>query len=455
LKALESYVALLGLDAYLVGGAVRDEALGRDSKDADFLVPGVDSEGLREALSAHGRVEELVVGGRAVGMRLYPSNREIRALAPAGIEFAPPRKERSTGHGRHEFEIVVDPSASVEDDLARRDFTINAMARRLADGEIVDPYRGRADLEQGVLRTVSRESFAEDPLRLIRGLRFVSQLGLDPDDATLAQMRECAPLVAHVSGERIGGGLAADGMGELSKLLLGREPRKALILARDTGVLSALIPEFGPSIGFDSHSKDHRLTVDEHIFLVVQNAADAGAPLRVRLATLFHDLGKAVQGERPDHAEVGAELAEQALRRLRYSNELREQVVRIVRFHPFWLERGDELEARRFLARYGDGLAFDLLDHWSADLRGRDQSTAVVEKLARVERYRLTVTAELTSPHRLADLSVDGSDLLELGYSPGPAVGRALATLLEEVVDEPERNRREVLLARAGDLLRT
>jgi tRNA nucleotidyltransferase (CCA-adding enzyme) len=301
---------------------------------------------------------------------------------------------------------------------------------------------------------VTTGSFAEDPLRLVRGLRFVSQLGLDPDEATYKQMRECAPLVAHVSGERIGGGLAADGMGELSKLLLGGEPRKALELARDTGVLVALIPEFGPSIGFDSHSKDHSLTVDEHIFLVVQHAAEAGTPLRVRLAALFHDLGKAVQGERPDHAEVGAELAEQALRRLRYSNELREEAVRIVRHHPFSLGDGEGLEARRFLARYGDGLAFDLLDHWDADLRGRDRTPAVEAKLERVARYRGTLSAELTSPHRLSDLAVDGGDLIELGYEQGPALGEALSTLLEEVVEAPDRNRKETLVERAGELLR-
>ncbi len=453
MKAIEDYVASLGLDAYLVGGAVRDETLGRESKDADFLVLGVDSDRLRAALAAHGRVEELQVAGRAVGMRLYPAERSLRALAPAGIEFAPPRKEHSTGPGRHDFEIVVDPSAGVEDDLARRDFTINAMARRLADGEVLDPFHGRDDLERGVLRTVSEESFAEDPLRIVRGLRFVSQLDLVPDEATLRQMTEQAPLVAHVSGERIGGGLAADGMGELSKLLLGHEPRKALVLARDTGVLGALIPEFAPSIGFDSHSKDHAMTVDEHIFLVVQHAAEAGAPLRVRLATLLHDLGKAVQGDRSDHAEVGAELAESVLRRLRYSNELREQVVRIVRHHPFLLDRGDPVEARRFLAQYGDGLAFDLVDHWAADLRGRDQTAAVEEKLERVARYRETLTAELTSPHRLSDLAVDGSDLIGIGYRPGPALGRALAVLLGEVVDEPARNRRETLLQRAGELL--
>ncbi len=453
MKAIEDYVRSLALDAYLVGGAVRDEQLGRESKDADFLVPGVDAAGLRVALAPHGRVEELVVAGRPVGMRLFPNDRAVRALAPAGIEFAPPRLEQSTGPGRHDFEIVVAPDASIEDDLGRRDFTVNAMARRLSDGTIVDPFGGRADLEAGVLRTVSPNGFAEDPLRLVRGLRFVSQLELEPDSETLAQMRENAGGVAIVSGERIGGGLADDGLGELSKLLLGGEPRNALRIARDTGVLVAMLPEYEPAIGFDSHSKDHSMTVDEHIFAVVQAAADAGVPLRVRLATLFHDLGKPrpVPGE--SHAESGAKLAGEALRRLRYPTSLRDQVVRIVRFHPFLLGAGDALEARRLLARHGDELTFDLLDHWNADLTGRDLSETVREKLDRVGRFRVVVEQELASPHRLSDLAVDGSDLIELGYVPGPDLGLALQELLAEVVDEPERNSRELLLARAGDLL--
>src|SRR5438309_9041771 len=165
---LEEYVRGLDLDAYLVGGAVRDELLDIDSKDADFLVPGLDTDGLKKALEPHGRVEDLVVADRLVGVRLHPHDKAVRKLAPAGIEFAPPRKEVSTGPGRHDFEIVADPSLSIEDDMRRRDFTVNAMARRLSTDELVDPLNGRADLEKGVLRTVSPQSFAEDPLRLVR-----------------------------------------------------------------------------------------------------------------------------------------------------------------------------------------------------------------------------------------------------------------------------------------------
>lgn len=453
-KAIEDYVGSLELDAYLVGGAVRDGLLERESKDADFLIPGVGTVELRDALVRHGRVEELVVAGRPVGMRLFPRDREVRRLAPAGIEFAPPRRERSTGPGRHDFEIVVDPSASIEDDLRRRDFTINAMARRLSDGELVDPYGGADDLERRVLRTVSANSFAEDPLRLVRGLRFVSQLDLDPESATLAQMHAEASSVALVSGERVGGGLQAEGMGELSKLLLGAEPRKALRLARDTGVLVALLPEYGPAIGFDPRSRDHDHTLDEHIFAVVQAAADAQAPLQVRLAALLHDLGKPAPVEGQGHAETGAQIAEVLLTRLRYSTELRDRVVRIVRFHPFVLGDGDALEARRLLALHGELLVFDLLDHWDADLRGRDLTPRVAAKLARVAAFREVVARELTSPHRLSDLAVDGTDLIGVGFQPGPELGAALATLLDEVVEEPARNRRDTLLARAGELLR-
>ena len=466
---LEQYVRDLDLDAYLVGGAVRDELLGHESKDADFLVPGVDTDGLKRALEPHGRVEELVVAGRLVGVRLYPSDKAIRRLAPAGIEFAPPRKEMSTGPGRHDFEIVADASLSVEDDMRRRDFTVNAIARRLSTDEIVDPVGGKEDLERRVLRAVSETSFAEDPLRLVRALRFVSQLGFEPDDSTVRQMREEAESVRLVSGERIGGGLAADGMGELSRLLLGREPSRALHLARDTGVLVQMLPEFERAIGFDQESRYHDLTVDEHTFAVVQAAADAGYSLAVRLAALFHDLGKPYVAWRgPDerlhyyakpgyaqrgHEQVGAELAAGALRRLRYPNALRGRVVRIVRHHMFQVAGDDPLRARRFLAKHGDELAFELVDHKEADYRGkRGADELPVSDIEKVELFRETLRREQKNPHRLSDLAVDGNDLIEAGFHPGPELGRALQDLLHDVVEDPARNTRTYLLERARDL---
>ena len=471
-EEVESYVRSLGLDAYLVGGAVRDELLGLESKDADFLVPNIDTEGLRAALAPHGRVEDLVVADRLVGIRLHPRNGRIRSLTRAGIEFAPPRKEVSTGPGRHDFEIVADPALSVEDDMRRRDFTVNAMARRLETGDLVDPLGGKTDLEARRLRTVSSQSFREDPLRLVRALRFVAQLGFEPDEELLAQMREEAPAVKLVSGERIGGGLAADGMGELSRLLLGAEPARALRLARDTGVLVELLPECAPAIGFNQESRYHDLTVDEHTFAVVQAAADNGFSLAVRLAALFHDLGKPIVGWRgtdgrlhyyakPGFAEhghdrVGADLAAGALLRLRYPNLLRKRVIRIVRRHMFQPGKGDPRRARRFLRRNGDEVAFELIDHKHADLLGKRGTGGEPPPQAEIEalaRFREVVKQELSSPHRLRDLAVDGNDLIRLGFRPGPELGRILHELLDAVVDEPELNTRDELLALAGKRL--
>lgn len=393
-----------------MGGAVRDELLGRPAKDQDFVVPGVGYDELRDALAPHGRVEDLEVAGRRVGLRLYPKDRSLRSLAPAGIEFAPPRTERSTGPGRHDFEIVASPEVSLEDDMARRDFTINAIAKRLETGELLDPFDGREDLRNRVLRTVTPESFREDPLRLVRGLRFVSEHDLDPDDQTLAQMRENADSVRLVSAERIGGGLSADGMGELSKLLLGARPAKALRLAVETGVFAELLPELEP---------------DD--FAVVQASAAAGDPLAVRLAALLRGLD--------------AETTRAVLRRLRYPTLLVRRVAAAVEGRPDTVPDPEPLTARRALARYGKETALDV-----ARLRlaaGDDPTDAWLHAVEQAS----------DAPHRTSDLAIDGGDLIALGLGEGPRVGEVLATLLERVVDDPTLNTRERLLEQAKELV--
>jgi len=422
---------------------VRDELLGRPAKDQDFVVPGVGYDELREALAPHGRVEDLEVAGRRVGLRLYPTDRGLRSLAPAGIEFAPPRTERSTGPGRHDFEIVASPDISLKQDMARRDFTINAIAKRLETGELLDPFGGQEDLRARVLRTVSPESFREDPLRLVRGLRFISEQDLDPDEQTLAQMRENADSVRLVSAERVGGGLSADGMGELSKLLLGTHPAKALRLARDTGVLVALVPEFEPAL-------DGML--DEHIFRVVQAASDARAPLEVRLAALLHDLGKPSAPGFAEHAEEGARIAASVLSRLRYPGRLQRHVTSLVRAHAYSVGPTPEA-ARRFLAQHGDELAFHLVTHRLADLAAKAYDVPP-EWVAGAEEFRRLLKHERAQPYRIGDLAIDGEDLLELGFEQGPRIGEGLALLLERVLAEPALNTRERLLEEARSLPR-
>ena len=333
-------------------------------------MPGVDHAGLHAALEPHGRVEDMEVHGQLVGVRFYPDDASVRSLVPSGIELTPPRIERSTGPGHHDFEIVADETASVEDDMRRRDFTVNAIARRLETGELVDPFGGVADLERRVLRTVAEESFREDPLRILRGLRLVSQLDFTLAPETVAQMRAEAEGLRHVSGERIGGGVEIDGMGELSKLLLGTRPAIALRLARDTGALLEVIPELGPAIGYSVASPRQPNTLDEHLFAVAQAAADADAELHVRLAGLFHDIAKPeTDGTAESHATVGAAMTARILRRLRYPNALRDEVVRLVAGHDFHLDRDvDAAAARRFLAAHGLEQARRLVQLKRADL---------------------------------------------------------------------------------------
>ena len=439
---VSAFAHSLGLDAYLVGGAVRDELLGRRAKDHDFVVPLVGYEELREALAPHGRVEDLEVAGRRVGLRLYPADHALRSIAPAGIEFAPPRTERSTGPGRHDFEIVASPEISLEQDMARRDFTINAIAKRLETGELLDPFQGQTDLRARVLRTVSPESFREDPLRLVRGLRFISEHDLEPDEQTLAQMRENAESVRLVSAERVGGGLSADGMGELSKLLLGAHPAKALRVARDTGVLVALLPEFEPALDG---------VLDEHTFSVVQAAADARTPLEVRLAALLHDLGKP-SAPGAEHAEASARIASSALSRLRYPTRLQHRVTNLVRAHSYSVEPTPEA-ARRFLAQHGDELALQLVAHRLADLKAKAYDVPPEWPAGAAELRRL-LEHERAQPHRIGDLAIDGADLLELGFEQGPRIGEGLALLLDRVLTDPALNTRERLLQEAQSLPR-
>jgi tRNA nucleotidyltransferase (CCA-adding enzyme) len=282
-------------------------------------------------------------------------------------------------------------------------------------------------------------------------------------------MRREASSVRLVSGERIGGGIAADGLGELSKLLLAPHPAKALRLARDTGVLVHLLPEFTAAIGFDQESRYHSLTVDEHTFQVVQAAADANRSLVVRLAALFHDLGKPHVAWRgtdgrlhyyaksgfssKSHEQVSAELADVALARLRYPTELRRRVVRIVRSHMLDVGRADPLRARKLLARFGEPMLRELLDHKEADIRGKGERP-VDDDLAKLERLRRSVTRERAQPHRIRDLAVRGDDLIGVGFKPGPELGQALRQLLEDVVRSPDLNTRDELLRRARKLRR-
>ena len=431
-------------ELYEVGGSLRDELLGRAPKDVDFLVRGHDVEELLALCRQYGKADELRVAGRLVGVRFWPSwgPRE-------GIEVVPPRRETPiapgepgfTGNPHTDFRIEPDPELSVHDDLERRDFTVNAMARDVRTGEWIDPFGGRDDLRARVLRAVHATAFRDDPLRILRGVVRCSVDGLQPDAGTRELMAEAAPRIAELSAERV--------REELERTLAGDGAGDAMRLARDVGALDSAIPEWAACIGVDQHSATQAYTLDEHILHVLEAAVHEHAAREPRLAAFWHDVGKPLaSGERP-HAEAGARIVRAALRRLTYDNDTVSAVTHLVREHSFNEDREPSAHAARvFLARVGRERARDVLALRRWDRIGRGVPIAPAQ-VARREHFERLVEQEWDQPVALADLAVRGDDLMAAGLAEGPAVGETLRRLLASVVDEPSLNERETLLALA------
>ena len=431
-------------ELYEVGGSLRDELLGRAPKDVDFLVRGHDVEELLTLCRRYGKADELRVAGRLVGVRFWPS------WGPrAGIEVVPPRRETPiaagepgfTGNPHTDFRIEPDPELPVRDDLERRDFTVNAMARDVRTGEWIDPFGGRDDLRARVLRAVHATAFRDDPLRILRGVARCSIDGLQPDAGTRELMTAAAPRIAELSVERV--------REELERTLAGFGAADALRLARDVGALDAAVPEWAACIGVDQHSATQAYSLDEHILHVLNAAVHEHAAREPRLAAFWHDVGKPVAaGERP-HAEAGANITRAALRRLTYDNDTVATVTNLVCEHSYNEDREPSPHAaRRFLARVGREHARDLLALRRWDRIGRGVPIAPAQ-VARREHFEHLVEQEWDQPVALADLAVRGDDLMATGVAEGPAVGETLRRLLAAVVDEPSLNQRETLLALA------
>ena len=434
-------------ELYEVGGSLRDELLGREPKDIDFLVRGHGVEELLALCRQHGMAEELRVAGRLVGVRFWP-----RWGPREGIEIVPPRRERPiaqgepgfTGNPHTDFRIEPDPELPVRDDLERRDFTVNAMARSVRTGEWIDPFGGREDLAARVLRAVHESAFQDDPLRILRGLVRSSVDGFAPDERTRGLVAAAAPRIAELSVERI--------REELERLLAGDGAVAALRLARDLGVLAVALPEWAPCIGFDQESATQAYTLDEHIFHVLDAAVHDGASREGRLAALWHDVGKPFASGARDHAEEAARIASRALRRLTYDNDTIRVVTTLVREHSYGEDRDPSpRSAREFLARVGRELAPTLLALRRWDREGRGVELPA-EKVAARQRFEQLVRQEWEQPVTLAELATSGDDLIAAGIPEGPGIGAALGRLLAAVVADPTLNERETLLQLAKSI---
>lgn len=431
-------------EIYEVGGSLRDELLGRQPKDVDFLVRGHDVDELLAICRGNGNAEELRVAGRLVGVRFWPS------WGPrTGIEVVPPRREAPipagepgfTGNPHTDFRIEPDPELPVRDDLERRDFTVNAMARDVRTGDWIDPFGGRDDLRAGVLRAVHATAFRDDPLRILRGVARSSIDGLQSDAGTRALMTAAAPRIAELSAERV--------REELERTFAGSGAAEALRLARDVGALDAAIPEWAACIGVDQQSATQGYTLDEHMLHVLDAAVREQAAREPRLAAFWHDVGKPrAPGARP-HAEEAARIVRDALRRLTYDNVTVAIVTELVREHSYGEDREPSaLSARVFLSRVGREHARSLLALRRWDRIGRGVPIPP-DRVAARERFEALVEEEWGQPVALSDLALRGDDLLEAGLAEGPAVGETLRRLLTAVVRDPSLNTHDALLALA------
>jgi tRNA nucleotidyltransferase (CCA-adding enzyme) len=442
-----------GGTVYAVGGAVRDAFLGNPPKDVDLMVQGLPPEVVENALrTLPGRVD---LTGKSFGVYRY------RSVNDDEVEVALPRTDRSTGPEHTDFQVNVDHNMPVEQDLGRRDFTANAMALNLGTGELHDPYGGQKDIEQGTLRVISPQSFEDDPLRTVRALVANSRHGLQPDPETKKQMAAFAHRVKHLPGDRI--------QQELDKLFKTDNPRQALDLAAETGVLKRIFPEVDVTRGFDQKNPHHDHDLGTHLLNVLDHTSKINGDPDVRLAALLHDIGKPdtmwtdENGvghfyEHPDypgsadHAQVGADYAREAMKRLRYPNARTERVTHLITQHMF-PEFNSLKGARKFLNRVGDSRhAFDLLDLREADLAGKGTK----KELSKVETMRQLVREALVSnaPTDVRHLAIGGDDLIGMGLKPGPEFKRILQELTEMVLENPELNTRESLLAQVPYLIR-
>ncbi len=424
-----------GFPTYLVGGPVRDLLLGRAPPDWDLATAARPAEVLdlfsetRPTGLRYGTVTVLQ-GGQAMEVTTFRTEGDYAdRRRPNWVSFVP----------------------RVEDDLARRDFTCNAMALD-RHGSLVDPQGGTWDLCRGVLRAVGDAAgrFGEDPLRMLRAVRFTAQLELRLDPATRAAIGANADDLRSVSTERV--------RDEVVKCLLSPRPAYAMEMFRRLKLLPHVLPELAEGIGVPQNEY-HTCDVWEHSLLALENAP---RDLVLRLAALLHDVGKprtlSVEGGHRHffgHERVGAEMARQALERLRFERQTTEAVVRLVRDHMALHLRPEMREAavRRLISQVGPENVPALLALRRADRAAKRKPAPGVgpepEDLAgEIERIMGEGTAV-----GLKDLAVDGHDVMAAtGLASGPEVGRILNQLLDEILDDPRRNHRETLLARAREI---
>ena len=419
-----------GYDGYAVGGCVRDAVLGRTPHDWDITTSAKPPE--IKALFAH-----TVDTGIAHGTVTVLLDREA-------FEVTTYRIDGEYEDSRHPKEVVF--TASLEEDLKRRDFTMNAMAYNDRTG-LVDLFEGEKDLRSGVIRCVgeARERFGEDALRMLRAVRFAAQLGFSVEDKTRQAIADMASNLSKISAERV--------CSELEKLVTSPNP-SYLRLAWELGITEIVLPEFDAAMNQQQNNEHHFLNVGDHTLATME----AIEPERIlRFAMLLHDLGKPTCAWLDEkgiihftgHAAVSGKMADVILRRLKFDNHSRERIVTLIKNHSLYPPSSDE-GVRLAVHQVGPDCFEDFLKVKRADIFGHSQSVRErkLTWLDDIER-RYHNILERGDCLCLKDLCISGRDLMEAGMEKGPKIGQVLNEMLMDVLRDPDHNNREYLLEKA------
>lgn len=428
-------------EVYFVGGCVRDLQLSRPVKDWD--------------LTTNATPEEIV--------KFFPNSFYDNQFGTVGIplgegvvEITTFRTERDYKDGRHPTSVSW--GKTIEEDLERRDFTINAIALQLNqnDHTIIDPYHGQEDLKNRIIRAVGNPSkrFKEDGLRLMRAVRFASQLSFTIEDATWKAIEEDAQLLPLISSERI--------RDELLKILASSNPYEGIMLLKNANLLQHILPELLEGIGISQSrpGRHHVYDVFEHNVLSLKLCPSTD-PI-VRFATLIHDIGKPkVEGKDEgglvifyNHEVMGAKIAYDICNRLHFSKKDREKVVKLIRWHMFSVdEHITDAAIRRFIRRVGVENVKDMIDVRIGDRLGSGIPEDRAESW-RLKLFKERIEKELApGPFSIQDLAIDGNDIMkELDIKPGPQIGKILQELFEEVDEDLSLNTKEYLLKRIREI---
>ena len=432
-----------GFEAYLVGGCVRDLLLDRTPKDWD-VTTNAKPEDIQRIFPESFYENDF----GTVGIKTDSEDDRL-----AVIEVTPYRTE--TGYSDKRRPDVVVFGDSLEEDLARRDFTVNAIAYDESKGQIIDPYQGQKDIELKVLRTVgvAANRFEEDALRLMRAVRLVAELEFALDADTAAAILEKGPNLKHVSRERI--------RDEFVRILESKQPMQALVLAQQLGILEYIAPDLTRGIGIEQNQA-HSYDVFGHLMRALQHAADKDWSFDIRLAAVFHDVSKPEtrrwSDEKQDwtfhgHEVVGSRVTRKALEDMKFSRETIEKVSKLVRWHMFFSDP-DQITlsaVRRMIRNVGEENIWDLLDLRICDRIGTGRPK---EQPFRFRKYKAMVEEALRDPISVGMLKTDGNRIMSLFHvEPGPTLGWILNALLEDILDDPKKNTQEYLDSRTKELI--